>query len=442
MRRDALVTATVVATIICGWVVMLATGWWLVQLAEPANTRKTMIGPLNFLSARLNSLPRDTWDDEAQRQTRSFGYPVRVIPRDTLETLGDVDESVSDADVLVLVIPNATFDARLLTARVLTDDMALVIGPIPDEPPPPAILIGLMLLLVGLVTFGGSYLLTVPLARRMRALATTAADIQEGRFTQRAEEGPDDIVGSFARSFNAMAATVQEHIERQEHLLHAVAHELRTPLSRVRFALETIAKESASEAATTQLENIDTDLDEIDQLVEELLTYARFGSEVQVTITEDVDLHDVAQATLRKLHPHRRDVEITVEGNAPTIHGDWRYVQRVVGNLVQNAIRHATHQITIHLSEATMDGRSFARLVVQDDGKGVPTAYRTRIFEPFARVEESRSRRYGGAGLGLAIVKRIVEHHQGRVSVDDAPSGGARFELLWPSSGAKGDPPQ
>ncbi|MEM6955350.1 MAG: ATP-binding protein [Myxococcota bacterium] len=420
------------AAVLCGWLVMIAVGSWLVGLAEPANVRATMLGPLSLLEARFESIPTDSWEAEAEAQSRAFGYPVRVAPADGLPSYGTVDQAVSDADTRIIAAEHYEGqDTALIAGRRLRDGSFVLVGPIPDEPPPPASLTGALLLLIALVTLGGGVLLTVPLARRMRALATAAADIQAGRFARRAEEGPDDIIGSFARSFNAMASKVEDHIERQEHLLHAVAHELRTPLSRVRFTLEKLNQLGGQGAE--HLETIDGDLEEVDELVEELLTYARFGSDRPLQKMDAVDLWDVAHGTLRKLKRMPEDIDITVEGDAPTVYGDRRTVQRVFDNLLGNAVRHANKHVRLQLGARERDGRNFALIRVLDDGEGVAEDQRERIFEPFARVEESRSRRYGGAGLGLAIVRRILEHHGGTVSVDDAPGGGACFDMLWPA---------
>ncbi|MEM9864356.1 MAG: ATP-binding protein, partial [Myxococcota bacterium] len=187
-------------------------------------------------------------------------------------------------------------------------------------------------------------------------------------------------------------------------------------------------------------ETIDGDLEEVDELVEELLMYARFGSDRPLQKMDAVDLWDVAHGTLRKLKRMPENINVTVEGDAPTVYGDRRTVQRVFDNLLGNAVRHANGHVRLQLGAREMDGCNFALIRVLDDGEGVAEDQRERIFEPFARVEESRSRRYGGAGLGLAIVRRILERHGGTVSVDDAPGGGACFDVLWPTDCERDEP--
>ena len=118
------------------------------------------------------------------------------------------------------------------------------------------------------------------------------------------------------------------------------------------------------------------------------------------------------------------------DGAPLSVRAEGRLFRRATRNLVLNAARHATSRVRV---EATRDG-AWVRVTVSDDGPGVPPELRDRVFEPFARTDEARSRDLGGVGLGLAIVRRILELHGGAVHVDACPAlGGARFVARWPA---------
>ncbi|MEM9190004.1 MAG: histidine kinase dimerization/phospho-acceptor domain-containing protein, partial [Myxococcota bacterium] len=370
IRRDLLVVTALVGTTTSGWLVILIAGWWLVNLGEPANAKRLMSGPSALVTERLRELPQEEWDRELSRLSGSFGYPVIRVPNQEVASLGDIPPELEGDGTLVVV--GDELNERLRLARSLGDGTSLVIGPIPDEPPPPLPVVLLMMMVAGLATLAGGFLLTVPLARRMRALETAALKIQEGDLSHRVGEGPEDAIGVFARSFNTMADTVQEHVERQEHLLHAVTHELRTPLSRIRFALEGIENKPHAVPVQNHLADIDADLDEMDELVEELLTYARFDSGSADRDVEAVDLEDVVSHCVAKVDGHRAGIDVEVSSADVRVAADRRYVDRAIGNLIQNAIRHASTRVAIEVGRETVGTEDFGKVVVRDDGPAPP----------------------------------------------------------------------
>ncbi|MEM7448531.1 MAG: ATP-binding protein [Myxococcota bacterium] len=427
-RREVVVAAAMTAATICGWLTVLSYGLWIVFATEPATDARRMAGPSLLVQQRLLSAPESQQEQILTQLSAQFGYP---ITRATLSGLQETGEELHRADDGLRVLDSAV-RGMLRVARPLGDGTAILMGPLPNEPDPPAWFFIVGLVFVCLITGGSSYLLTAPLARRMNGLAKATAHIRRGELARRVKEGPNDAVGAFARSFNAMVDTVQQHVERQEHLLHAVAHELRTPLARVRFALEAMSDASSNGAFRRNHDSIDEDIEEIEQMVEELLTYAKFDSRAAPVKKESLDLGDIAADVVRKASTAQSRVNIKVKGACPTIVGERQHVHRALSNLLQNAMRFASKLILLELGEQERDGVRFATVVVGDDGPGIPQSDRERIFDPFARVEQSRNRAFGGVGLGLAIVKRVMTLHEGSVWVDDAPSGGARFHLWWP----------
>ncbi len=293
-------------------------------------------------------------------------------------------------------------------------------------------LLALLGALTGIVALAGVFL-AAPMVRRLSRLEKVALRISEGDLDARAEESSPDAIGNLARRFNVMADRVQSLLRSQRRLIQAVAHELRTPTARIRFGLEMLSTAETDQDRQRRVDAMDEDLTELDQLVEELLVFMRAGEDSPEEAREALP----AAAQTRQVAGRLRDLrpEIPVEvapAGAPdlAVHADGKAFRRVMQNLLANALRYAEDKVTVRLER-----RGDAVVIsVSDDGPGVPEADRERIFEPFARVDDSRSRESGGAGLGLAIVRRIVSSHGGTVSVTAAEEGGAMFVCTWPEA--------
>jgi two-component system sensor histidine kinase RstB len=172
------------------------------------------------------------------------------------------------------------------------------------------------------------------------------------------------------------------------------------------------------------------ELEELDELVGELLAFTRYDAGTTELNAADVDVRAAVDDQLQRLSAERDDIALVADDvpSGLTVTAHPRSFRRVLRNLVANAQRFAASQVTIR---ARTDGDALV-LEVNDDGPGIPEADRTRIFEPFARLDDSRDRATGGVGLGLAIVHRILEAHGGSVHIEESPTGGARFVTRWP----------
>ncbi|SHF82569.1 two-component system, OmpR family, sensor histidine kinase RstB [Modicisalibacter ilicicola DSM 19980] len=292
------------------------------------------------------------------------------------------------------------------------------------------------LVLVSLMVLAGAiYLIVRGVETRMARLEKAATRIAGGYLDTRVKVESSDFMGRLGMAFNGMAAQVQSLLRAQQEMIRAVSHELRTPVARIRFAVQMVEDMTEQEAVRRQLKGVDGDIEELDQLIDEILTYARLGSDNASGVsleTDSVDCRAMASRVvdaLASLYP-----QITIEvvsGEEIEVVAEPRYLQRALQNLVANACRHADSRVSINLSR---DARA-VRIDVEDDGPGVPESDRMDIFKPFARLDNSRARRSGGYGLGLSIVQKVMLWHGGSVVVDDSRRlGGARFSLLLPVS--------
>jgi two-component system sensor histidine kinase RstB len=295
-----------------------------------------------------------------------------------------------------------------------------------------AMVMALMLTLLGTAI----YFIMRSVEKRLTRLEQTTASFTAGDYNARVTIQEGEYLTQLGLAFNTMADQVQAVLSSQQDLMRAVSHEFRTPVARVRFALQMVDDMSESPGIRRLLKGVDDDIESIDRLIDEILTYARLDSAtdgllpLEPVSLEVRDIADRVVETLTPLHP-QLTLEVT-GGQELNVHADSRYLQRALQNLVSNACTHARSRVHVRL----LGDERMVYLSVEDDGAGVPLEERERIFKPFARLDDSRTRHQpgvGGYGLGLAIVARIVQWHHGRITVDTAPElGGAQFILSLP----------
>lgn len=274
-----------------------------------------------------------------------------------------------------------------------------------------------------------------PIEKRLKAIAKVAQQLAHGNLNVRAKTGSYSGVDfHLSETFNYMAERVESLIRSQQELTNAISHELRTPIARICFELELVAMSTNYEEHDKQLRAIEEDLKELNELIEELLVYARLGTGGPPMRFKATHLEEMIERVinkLRELYPH-----ITYHWNPPAdvslvVVAEVHYLQRAIQNLIANASRYARSTVKINFSKFDKDWL----FSVEDDGPGIPVEERERVFSPFARLDDSRTRATGGHGLGLAIVRRIVRWHQGKIWIEDSSSlGGAKLIFSWPQN--------
>ncbi len=267
------------------------------------------------------------------------------------------------------------------------------------------------------------------LAQPLGKLAIAARKFGAGDFAARAALERDDELGDVGRAFDDMADRTSTVLQTQRQLMGDVSHELRTPLARIRVALELVVEDPI--AAKDVLTDVSGDLDEIDQLIEDILTTARLdGDHAKINRTTTVisELADRASSRFAKLHP-KRALERAASGDDATIECDPLLLRRAIDNLLDNAVKYseAGTPVTIAIQP---NGTRVAFEIV-DRGIGMSPDELDHAFTPFWRADASRTRKTGGVGLGLALARRIARAHGGDVTLTSAPGKGttARLEL-------------
>ena len=280
------------------------------------------------------------------------------------------------------------------------------------------------------------FLWMLVLQRKLRRLEHAANRLGEGDFTVRVSERGGHRIGGLNHSFNQMAARLERLVQGHKSLTNAVAHELRTPVSRIRFQLDMLYEEKDNKQRIEYMFGISDDITELTDLVDELLTYARFDREVPDMHMRPHSLHE---SLLSIVNSKGTDSSVTViyddswmqeDPELQFVSFEPRHLERAIANLVKNGQKYASTEVRVSVSRTTHE----CRIIVDDDGPGIPEASRSEIFEPFKRLDTSRTRATGGYGLGLAIVKQIAEWHGGDVIVESSEKSGARFVFSWPLS--------
>lgn len=269
----------------------------------------------------------------------------------------------------------------------------------------------------------------------LRLVASAAARIGRGDLAARVDLASGSELGPLGGDLNAMAERLEQIIGAQRQLVQGVAHELRTPIARIGFALDLLADETDQSTRAERVESIREDLRELDALIHEMLSYARLQQVNGAPQRDVVQTRAWLDSVVGMLADMAQSQRISVDtlGTLPErVSMEPRLMARATVNLLRNALRYACERVEIRLVE---QGGQVV-LTVDDDGPGIAPADRAKLFEPFVRLDESRNRESGGFGLGLAIVNQVARAHGGQVSVDDSPLGGARFTLRWPAQAA------
>lgn len=283
----------------------------------------------------------------------------------------------------------------------------------------------MILLLVGLVV----YYIAHPIEKRLKDLEKTANELAHGKLNVRANITGNDAVSQLGESFNYMADRIESLIRSQQELTNAISHELRTPIARICFGMEMVAMSTSQEEQEQQLNAIESDLKELDELIDELLTYARLGAAAPAMVFKPINIDTLLKKQCENFSKIYTEINIQLLPlSKHDVIGEPNYIGRAVQNLIGNACRYAKSEVIVKFHQ-TQGSNIF---IVEDDGPGIPEDDRLRIFSPFTRLDDSRTRTTGGYGLGLAIVRRIVRWHQGDIRAGESKAGGAKMSLEWP----------
>ena len=340
--------------------------------------------------------------------------------KETVDARGD--ENADDTDEIYISIPEDNWDA-------FANDFSVQVYNNKADYRKNSLIISAVLALLGGVA---TYFISGHALRPIREFSDKIEEVQAQNLADsKLEENKVKELNQLSVSYNKMLGRLSDAFEIQRQFTANAAHELRTPLALMQVQLDSYnsGQHPGSDAETVQTIKMVTEQnDRLSKMVKTLLDMSEFQT---VGRDEAIMVDALVDEVLADLEPLAREKHVELTGNceAITIVGSDILIYRMVYNLVENAIKynHQGGQVTVSASRK----EKRVCLSVADTGNGIPEELRERVFEPFFRVDKSRSRALGGVGLGLALVHEIVRVHEGSITVRSNPSGGTVFEVMF-----------
>ncbi len=417
---------------VCFLVMTLLVGLVYKVTAERAGRKSMddlMKSSLYLMRNELRTIPARDWNKTINKLDLNLSFRLQIESLKKYDLNPHDDRRLRQGEIVALD------NEYTFIQRIPRSNYVLAVGPIPylffiHEM---RLLDLALLFFIGLSLAFPVFIWMRPHWQDMLKLETAAQRLGAGFLEERIHFDNSSSLFRLGVAFNQMADNVNTLIASKKQLIDNIAHELRTPLVRLRYRLA--MSEGLSEE---EQERLNHDVSQLEGLIDELLTFARLDRP-QVTLNlAPMDLPNWLREKLddiRLVHADRIiEQDIPESGDFGQI--DSRLMERVLDNLVNNALRYSQQKISVSLG---VDDQ-YGFIQVDDDGPGIPPNERQRVFEPFVRLDPSRDRTTGGCGLGLAIVRSIARAHEGQVIADSSPLGGARFLYRWPLNSGSRDP--
>lgn len=379
-----------------------------------------MKSSLYLMRSELREIPPHDWARTLKELDLNLSFDLRIEPMKDFDLAPPAMQRLRDGDIVALD------EKYTFIQRIPRSHYVLAVGPVPYLYYLHQMRL-LDLALLGFIAISLAFPVFIwmrPHWQDMLKLESAAQRFGEGHLTERIHFDSGSSFDRLGIAFNQMADNINALIASKKQLIDGIAHELRTPLVRLRYRLE------MSENLTgAELQALNRDIGQLEALIEELLTYARLDRPQTELHLSTPDLPVWLQTHIndvQSVNPQRKLLTAITPGAYGAL--DMRLMERVLDNLMNNAMRYSETTLRIGLD---LQG-SQAILCVEDDGPGIEPAEREKVFEPFVRLDPSRDRATGGCGLGLAIVRSIAQAMGGSVRCEASELGGARFVFSWP----------
>ncbi len=421
MRRLYLQIYLTFVAILILFLLLMSLTWWLARDKDD----RVLLNGIALLVAEVvppASAPRDQLDAAVQKLSGIFSARITLRDPDGMLLAHAGEALPAPAPELQHSAVRHTRGSRP-TAMLQLPDGRWIVAARDDAPARFGWLVAIGLLALTIAV--GAYPLVRRITRRLETLQFSVEALGGGALDARVQVEGKDEVANLATSFNRAAERIEKLVNAQREMLATASHELRSPLARMRMALELLKREDRPDLR----EQLEKDISELDDLVGEILLATRMQAVEELERNNPIDMLSL----LEQEAPHyAATIAPEREANeSVTVHGDERLLRRLVRNLLDNARRHADKG-NVEVAVST-DANGTVVLRVDDDGPGVAESERERIFEPFYRSPGARETGEG-FGLGLSLVRQIAKRHGGQVRCLEGPGGGTRFEVTFPAS--------
>ncbi len=279
------------------------------------------------------------------------------------------------------------------------------------------------LLAIGILSVAGGWLFARYLNRPLKGLQQAAQQVGHGEIPSKLKErGADEIV-AVTRAFNQMASGIEQLEKDRNFIMAGVSHDLRTPLTRIRLATEMM-----SESEQFLRDGIINDIEDMNAIIDQFMEYIRHHKQEEL---QPVDVNCMLRDAVESVQINRdREFDMDLSNKVPEIFVRPVAIKRVIANLIENAMRYSEHKIELR---SYLDvGNQAVCFEVSDRGPGIPEEDMARLFEPFTQGDDARG--VEGSGLGLAIIKKIIDMHDGHVTLKNRPEGGLTAKVTLPAT--------
>lgn len=408
-------------TAICA---LFGLGVLLDQLAddssEPLATIERRV--LQHIATQLQTTQPSHWAQEVSQQSLQWQLPVQLRQRSELALPTPIQQQLASTDGVLLS------DGQQLSLYRAVDDTYLLQLALPDNAAPHPTDLWLTLSLYAGFCLS-MWLWAWPLMRRLWRLHQTAWQFGQGDLAARLPPSRWSYIPQIETSFNQMAQRIEQLMSDNKLLSQSLSHDLRTPIACLRFGLEAAQDEADSQQKDLYLQRMEADLSRMEAMISAVLQYASLDRQRWHSHKSEIDFALLCQQQLEQCRPLADERALQISALYPqepllmTGHAHWLHC--AVQNLLQNALRHARHQVELQLTLQ----QQWLCLTIKDDGAGIAQSDAERIFSPFVQLEQRNAENFG---LGLAIVKKVVDWHHGSIRVSQFAPAGAVFELCLP----------
>jgi len=409
---------------------LIVLGLWawdaLLEDRTEAGLQAEMRGTQALLQHRFAETPREQWPALARELDADFAYALRLVP------LAEAAKALPASQRPPFNNGRVQIDLEHMRSlqRIGDSDYAVMLGPLDEALPDEGwqdsevsgVAILLLILMVAVAVALPMYVMVYRLWRDVSQLAQAARRMRDGQLDTRAPRAGTALVRPLANAFNHMAEQLQQLLESQRVLAQAVAHEVRTPLARMRFGLAELEDSALDDVQRDALGGLRTDVDRLQHLTDAGVEYAALGRCHQLT-RQRLQLAALVRGVVAQFAPLPMPVQQALSP-VGLVNVNRHMLELALRNLLGNALRYARRQIRI--ASTVNDG--WLCVQVEDDGPGIAPELRGQVLQPYVRLDPGSP----GFGLGLALVQVVADKHGGHVEVTDSELGGACIRLHLP----------
>lgn len=380
-----------------------------------AYNEQVAVAPLTMVSENIQKMSEEDRAEYIKKASSRFKYPIKI---EKLLSFGKEEHAILVTGKLI-----SNLDGDIYKKLIDGTEDVLVIGPFPSYLNNILTYIVYGIIFLSMILF--SLLQVLFIWSGLKKLNDAAKVFGNGDFTAKIKVSNISYIKSIAKTFNEMGERIENLISSHKDLTNAVAHELRTPLARMKFELEKL-KDFGVDDKT--LAGINTDLNDLDSLISELLTYSRLDRQEDFLNKEVVLFSGWVEEYLTEIRPienkkfywniHESCDDISLEF-------DVKLLKMAVNNLIMNGFKYCNTSVNVNI----LCQKSHTIIQVQDDGNGIEKSQLEDIFKPFQRLPLAESKEVGGFGLGLAVVDKIIKLHDGTICAENIQDSGMLFTI-------------